>query len=42
MTDQSRRRISLITGAAGGIGRALVAEFAGRGDRVLAVDRAVR
>ena len=38
MTDQSRRRISLITGAAGGIGRALVAEFAGRGDRVLAVD----
>ncbi|WP_428924808.1 SDR family oxidoreductase [Marinibacterium sp. SX1] len=32
------RRITLITGAAGGIGRALVAEFAGRGDRVLAVD----
>lgn len=32
------RRTTLITGAAGGIGRGLVAEFAARGDRVLAVD----
>ncbi len=32
------RRISLVTGAAGGIGRALIAELFGRGDRVIAVD----
>ncbi|PWE28961.1 short-chain dehydrogenase [Pararhodobacter marinus] len=32
------RRISLVTGAAGGIGRALIAELSGRGDRVIAVD----
>lgn len=32
------RRTTLITGAAGGIGRGLVAQFAARGDRVLAVD----
>ncbi|MFV0475205.1 MAG: SDR family oxidoreductase [Pikeienuella sp.] len=38
MTNGTQRRLALITGAAGGIGRGLVLEFAGRGHRVLAVD----
>ncbi len=38
MTDQSRRTV-LITGAAGGIGRAAVALFAEKGWRVIGVDR---
>lgn len=38
MTQNRPKRTTMITGAAGGIGRALVVEFAARGDRVLAVD----
>lgn len=38
MSENKSKRITLVTGAAGGIGRALVAEFVARGDRVLAVD----
>src|SRR5690554_687433 len=32
------RKLAIITGAAGGIGQALLAEFAGRGYRLFAVD----
>ncbi|WP_370302274.1 SDR family oxidoreductase [Pseudooceanicola sp.] len=38
MKDQVTRRTTIITGAAGGIGRALLGEFAARGDRLIAVD----
>ncbi|MEM5495136.1 SDR family oxidoreductase [Hoeflea sp. AS16] len=34
----SNPRIVIITGAAGGVGRAMLAEFAGRGDLVIGVD----
>lgn len=34
-----RKRVVLVTGAAGGIGRALCRRFAASGDRVIAVDR---
>ena len=36
MTDT--RKLAIVTGAAGGIGTALLEEFAGRGFRLLAVD----
>jgi NAD(P)-dependent dehydrogenase (short-subunit alcohol dehydrogenase family) len=40
MTDQFEKRTMLITGAAGGIGRATVQTFAENGWRVIGVDRA--
>lgn len=39
MPDVSDARLTLVTGAAGGIGRALVERFVGGGDRVIAHDR---
>ena len=38
MAGNESRKVALITGAAGGIGKALLSEFAGRGYRLLAVD----
>lgn len=40
MTDQNKEKTVLITGAAGGIGRATVALFTEKGWRVIGVDRA--
>ena len=34
----SNPRVVIITGAAGGVGRAMLAEFAGRGDLLIGVD----
>lgn len=36
----TKQRVVIITGAAGGIGRAMMAEFAGRGDLLICVDMA--
>ncbi|EAQ02032.1 short chain dehydrogenase [Pseudooceanicola batsensis HTCC2597] len=38
MAEETTPRVVIVTGAAGGIGRALLAEFSARGDRLIAVD----
>ncbi|MGA0879550.1 MAG: SDR family NAD(P)-dependent oxidoreductase, partial [Ilumatobacteraceae bacterium] len=40
VTDVTQSRVTIVTGAASGIGRAVVGRLVDRGEKVVAVDRA--